>query len=146
MSMKDWKFIVKSPDDIRERGLMAWYTIVTGDVDLYTGKTVADYRNEGYHILSEADFDTLVKQYERSICGDWKEISAEEYDSALNVLPPLKWYNGGFFCSEMLTGSISDFYQQIGNKFFVSLQDVYTPRREILNGLNSYIKEMNIKV
>ena len=137
--MAKWEFAVKSREEIRERGLSAWYAILINGKDSYTGKTAADYEAENLIVLSESEFDELNAAHEDSMCGHWKEITEEQYEYALNVLPPKKWDNGGFFMGECFSGSLYDFYQRINGKFYTSLQSIYTPRTEILDSLNTYL-------
>jgi len=101
----------------------------------YTGKTAADYEAEGCTIVSEAEFDRIAAEYERSLTDDWKEITEEQYEDALNVLPPLQWYGGGFFCMEAYFSTLHSFYQEVDGKYFTSLQSVTTPRADIMNNL-----------
>ena len=141
---KVWEFAVKSAEEIRQRGLCGWYAILINGKDSYTGKTKDDFIKEGYTVLPENEFDELVEENERNQCNDWKEITEEEYERALNVLPPMKWYNGGFFVSECYSGSLYGFYQELNGKYYTSLQSVYTKREEILENLKKFI-ERNVK-
>ena len=45
----------------------------------YTGKTAAEYIAEGYDVLNDDEFSSLLVNYENSLCGHWKEESAEDY-------------------------------------------------------------------
>ena len=137
--MAKWEFVVKSRDEIRERGLCAWYAILIDGKDSYTGKTAADYEAENLVVLSEEEFDALKEENENSMCGQWKEVTEQEYEDALNVLPPKRYANGGFFMGECYSGSLYSFYQEINGKFYTSLQKIYTPRPEILENLNNYL-------
>lgn len=105
----------------------------------YYGKTEAEYLAEGYKVVSDDEYTAMVREYEKSLCGKWQEITEEEFEDMLNVLPPLRWYNGGFYMSERYTGSISGFYQKLNGKFYTSLQDIYSPREEVLDSLKSWI-------
>lgn len=107
-------------------------------------KSAEDYIAEGLAVLSEEEYFKAYDEYNKSLCGDWREITEETYDDMLNILPPLKWHNGGFFCMEAYAGTIHSFYQELNGKYYTSLQDITTPRRDILKSLKWYIKEMNI--
>lgn len=104
----------------------------------YTGRTAASYIAEGYAILEEDEFFNMVASWEDSLCGDWKEVTEEDYDDALNVLPPVGWYGGGFFMSERYTGNVSSFYQKLNGKYYSSLQRMSTPRKAILDDLRTF--------
>lgn len=106
----------------------------------YTGKTKEDFIAEGYSILSDDEFLLLVRQWEDTLCGDWKEIDEDTYEEMLNILPPLQWCNGGFYISERYTGNISNFYQKLDGKYYTSLQRIGTPREKLLGELRGFIR------
>ena len=137
--MKSWTFIVKDLDDLKKRGLSAGYSIATNGTNPYTGKTVEEYRAEGYAILTEEEFNAIVKAADDALCGDWKEETAEQYEYALNVLPPMRWTDGGFFVGEAETDNIHAFHQRMNGKYYTSLQRTSTPRRDILESLTNFI-------
>ncbi len=140
MTTENWTFIVKSVEELKERGLCAGYSIsFDGKSNPYTGKTIDEYRAEGYAILTESEFDSIVKAHDDAMCGDWKEETAEQYEYALNVLPPMGWKNGGFFISEADTSNIHAFHQEHNGRFYTSLQRTSTPRTEILESLKNFI-------
>jgi hypothetical protein len=55
-------------------------------------------------------------------CSDWKEITEEEWDDALEVLPPEKWETvrgvNIFRMCEYLTGDITAHFASLRGKFF----------------------------
>lgn len=142
-----WTFIVRDLDDFKKRGLSAWYTFITkpNGINPYTGKTVDDYLAEGYTVLSEEEFDSILQKQEDSLCGDWKEETEEQYNDSLNVLPPLKWYDGGFYVSEAYTSNIYSYHQKWNGRFYSSLQRSSTPRAEIIESLKRYIETNEMK-
>lgn len=107
----------------------------------YTKKTEKEFIKEGYSVLNDDEFDALCKRFEDGLCGDWKEINEDDFEEMLNVLPPVGWYNGGFFMSERYTSNISGFYQEMNGKYYTSLQRMSTPRNEILDSLNKFISK-----
>ena len=135
---EEWTYAVKSTDDIRNHGLCGWYAILLNGVDELMGKTAEDYIADGYQILSDKAFHALVRS--AGLIGEWKEITETEYEDALNVLPPEKWYNGGFFSSEHWSGDISAYYQEFGGKYYTSMQSVRSPRAEIMTGLMRFVE------
>lgn len=138
MSYNDWEFAVRSREEIVEKGLGGWYDILIGGKS--GEKTRADFEKAGYIVIPASEFDELKNQHERSICGDWKEITEHEYEDALNVLPPAKWHSGGFFVSEPYSSTIYSFYQKRSGKYYTSLQDIFTPRAEIIESLDAFIE------
>ena len=142
----DWTYIVRDLDDFKKRGLSAWYAIITepNGTDPYSGKTAEDYRSEGgYSLLTEEEFHTILTAAEDALCGDWKEETEEQYDYALDVLPPIGWFSGGFYVSEPYTSNIHSFHQKRNGKYYTSLQRTSTPRAEILKSLTAWIESQN---
>lgn len=126
-----------------------WLFVVSKDYHGYAHdvltegkKNLADeYRAKGYDVLTSAEFDDLQEKWERKQCGHWKEITEEQYDDALCVLPPLRWYDGGFFVGEAYSGSLYDFYQKLNGRFYTSLQSIHYKREDILASLDAFVKE-----
>lgn len=145
MSINVWKYAVKDVNDIKEKGLCGWYSILINGVNCYSDETEQDYLNNGYTVLSEDEFTKLVAEYEDSICGHWKEIAKEDYNNALNVLPPVRWYNGGFYISEAYTANIHDFYQEWGGKYYTSLQRITRNRDAIICELKVALESNQIE-
>ena len=116
-------------------------SVLTDGVSSYTGKTKEEFLAEGCTVVDGDGLYEIVKAFENSISGQWKEITEKEYDDALNVLPPVLWYNGGFFISEADTGSVHAFYQRLNGKFYTSEYSIYTSRDEIMESLKRYVAE-----
>ena len=141
--MSRWEYLVKDGEFDPHN-----YNIVIDGNLLYVTeefRTVRDFLNAGYKLISSEEMSALEKEYNKSLCNDWIEIDAEKYDYALNVLPPVKYKNGGFYVSEPFIGTIHGFYQEWNGKFYTSLQDLFTPRMEILENLKSFILKSNTK-
>ena len=113
---------------------------------LWTDLTIDDLTATGWNIISEDEFSALWKIGEDEITGHWEEISYEKYNEMLDVLPPLKWHDRGFFLSEFYSCSITDFYQAIDGKYYHSMQNVHRPRTEILDELKSAIAAGNARL
>jgi hypothetical protein len=84
------------------------------------------------------DYITLL-QREREKIGQWKEITEDKFYEMLEVLPPLKWRDGGFFLSELWCGDIGYFYQELDGKFYETMWSVNAKRKTILESLKSHI-------
>ena len=139
--MSRWEYLVKDGEFDPHN-----YNIVIDGNLLYVTeefRTVRDFLNAGYKLISSEEMSALEKEYNKSLCNDWIEIDAEKYDYAMNVLPPVKYSNGGFYVREPFIGTIHGFYQEWNGKFYTSLQDLFTPRMEILENLSSYITKSN---
>ena len=115
--------------------------ILSNGKSCYSEKTKEDYLKEGLAVVDEDEMFKIREAWENGLIGHWKEISEKEYDDQLNILPPLQWYNGGFFMSEYYTGTVTAFYQKWRGKYYTSLQRIDTDRAEILNSLQDFIKQ-----
>ena len=117
------------------------HAVLTDGIDSISGKTKKEYEAEGYSVLSDNEFQMFLREYEKTLCDNWKEITEEQYNYAFNVLPPLRWFNGGFYSKEAFFGTVHSFYQKFNEKYYTSLQSIFTLRDEILDSLQKYIKE-----
>lgn len=79
-----------------------------------------------YQVMTWDEFENGRKKF--LLSGDIKEITKEEYENALNILPPLKWCEIDgveMFCmSEMYTSTFTTQYAKIGNKYYCKMVDV----------------------
>jgi len=71
--------------------------------------------------LDEA-FPMMEEARKSEYCGDWREITEDEWWGALEVLPPEKWQNVRgveiFRMCEYLSGNITAHYAKLRGKFF----------------------------
>ena len=142
---QDWKYAVKDVEDFKKRGFSSYYCILINGKDSYTNKTVDDYINQGFTILTDTEFYDLLEEYKDSICDKWCEISEEFYEQQLNILPPLFYHNGGFYVRESETDDIYSFYQRLNNKYYASLQRLSSSRDDILQSLKNAISNNQVK-
>ena len=112
----------------------------TGNSITTNGKSRADYESEGYQIMEEPEYMQMQNAYLDSLCNQWKEITEEQYENAMNILPPARWQNGGFFVPEALTGDVYDFYQELNGKYYTSLQRVFYKREAIMENLRQFVR------
>lgn len=118
-------------------------TFLTNGVCPITKKTKAEFIAEGCTVVGDDDYFSFLEEWENNhLIGKWKEITEEEYDDALNVLPPVAWCDGGFFISERYTSNISDFYQKYDGKYYTSLQRWSTKRENIIKSLLEFIEKL----
>ena len=106
---------------------------------LYYGTPEEYFLEQGYLIVTEEEFEPIHEKYLNDMCNNWKEITEDKFEDALNVLPPMRWENGGFFISERYTSDVTNFYQQIGNRYFTSYQRLSYKRDDILDNLKLFI-------
>jgi hypothetical protein len=141
--MNAYLYAVKDKDNLCKR---RDYVMLTLDgISLYSNETADHYTAQGYEIFTAEQFRMLWNEcwavYESELCGKWIEITAERYDEMLNVLPPMRWTNGGFFLSELYDGNIGYFFQQWGGRYYESMQNVKNERINIINELQTCLKE-----
>lgn len=135
MAMMEWVFDKKNFTGIAK-------TFLFNGICPITKKTRAEFIADGYTVLSDDDYFSFLEEWEnKNFIGKWKEITEEEYNDALNVLPPVAWYDGGFFISERYTSNISDFYQKYNGKYYTSLQRWSTKRENIIKSLLEFISK-----
>lgn len=91
------------------------------------------------------EFAPIFEQYLNSLCGKWEEISAEQYEDMLEILPPVDWHGGGFFFFERYTANVSHFYQKQRGRYFTSYQRLNTARATIIASLEAFIAQSSEK-
>ena len=143
--LTEWKYAVKDIQEVYDKGCWCRYYIIVDGKDMFTGKSENEFLKNGYTILTENQFHEAEKVHEDSLCGKWVEISEETYEDRLNALPPLRWYDGGFFLREAWTGDVHGFCQQLGDKYYESCQRLSTPRCDILQDLKDKIAKCEVK-
>ena len=108
--------------------------------NLITAPNMADDWNRGIKRAKETlsqgfeavTFDEYFeREKKRVVTGEIHEITAEEYDYALNVLPPLNYTHGEgfafFFMSERWTLSFTNqyYYDRENGKYYSKMVDLY---------------------
>ena len=114
-------------------------SVLYDGLNTLTGETKEQEIENGYTVVSEKTYYAMVEAFQKDACGHWKEITEEEYNDALDILPPLKWYNGGFYMMEAYMGTIHGFYQKYLGKFYTCLEDIRRNRTEIINDLQKFV-------
>ena len=107
------------------------------DLKYWTNR-IEKEKNRIYKVTTFKEFEKLQREY--YINKPLIEISEEEYNDALNVLPPLKWctINGieEFLMSEFYTGVYTTQYARYNNKYYCKIVDAYDQTTWIHNLLN----------
>ena len=71
-----------------------------------------------------------ILERHKAQCTEPKEITEEQYDYALNVLPPCRFGNNRgiecFHISERITGELVDWYFMAGDRYFTCVDFSYT--------------------
>lgn len=86
----------------------------------------AQYENAKYELMTFDEF--LQRQKKHMLSGGVTETTEEQFDEMLNILPPLNWCTIDgveMFCMcEMYTGTYTNQYARIGDKYYTAMVDV----------------------
>lgn len=78
-----------------------------------------------YKIMTLKEFDELQKKY--YLDSPMQEITEDQYNDMLDVLPPLKWTTiqgvEEFLISEMLSGTYTNQYAKCNGKYYTKVVD-----------------------
>ena len=107
--------------------------------DPYRGLTELEWIAAGYRVVTDEELQEIVGEFIAGTCGQWTEITEDRYYEMLCVLPPIKYYGGGFYCSEAVNLDIYNFYQELDGKYYCSLQQISRDRNEILDELRGFV-------
>lgn len=92
----------------------------------YWRRCKKQYENAKYEIMTFDEY--LKRQREKMISGPVTEITEERFYEMLDVLPPMKWCTIDgveMFCMlEMYTGTYTNQYAKIGDKYYTAMVDV----------------------
>lgn len=130
------KYVIKLEEFMRNGSIQ---TVCENGKCVYYGKPEKWYLENGYQLYTEAGLDILFEERRKEMSKDWVEVSEEDYYDALEVLPPLKWYDGGFYISEATWADMHAFYIKYNGKYYSSCQSVFDKREDIVNKLKEYI-------
>lgn len=96
-----------------------------------------EYETAKYEMMTFNEY--LSRQKKAMVSGEVKEVTEEDYNNALNCLPPLKWcQRDGFemFCMrEMYTGTYTTQYAEKNGKFYSAMVDITDENTWIHNRL-----------
>lgn len=107
----------------------------------YWRRCQAQYKNAKYEVMT---FDEYLKRQKMAMTsGEVTETTAEQFNDALNCLPPLHWCTIAgveMFCMrEMYTGSYTTQYAKVGDKYYTAMVDVFDQKTWIHNRLEKNI-------
>ena len=97
-----------------------------------------DARTEGkFRCVTDAELDDLEAEYNAAFCKDsLRSITHEEWDDALNCLPPVRWHThkgvNMFAISERTRGSITGWFAKIGDEYRVMQADIYASSDDLV--------------
>lgn len=108
-----------------------WIKRACAEGDSDWGKKCKEYADQAkrkfktVQTMSEKDFDFVHDYFYLS--QDPEEITEEQFDYFLNVLPPRKWTDKGFQMSEMYSGTITKEIYKESDKYWIHFVDVTKP-------------------
>ena len=92
----------------------------------------------------ELALEQIRQEKEKAYIKQWIEISEEQYDEMLNVLPPEKWQTvdgvNFFRISEHLTSNITAHYAQILGHYFTANRRTSTPYQSLAAEVKELMK------
>lgn len=98
---------------------------------------------EQYGKLELISLDEAVNRVETRACTDPVEVEREEWDEALNVLPPLLWRNDGhtesFRCVEATVGTVHSTYVRVGNRYFAMQRPIREDHVDLVARVSRYL-------
>ena len=122
---------------IHEEDLKKYENNKKYDLKYWTNR-IEKEKNRIYIVTTFEEFEKLQREY--YINKPLHEISEEEYNDALNVLPPLKWCTISgveeFLMSEFYTGVYTTQYAKYNGRYYCKIVDAYDQTTWIYNLLN----------
>lgn len=115
------------------------YDPATGQRDVTPDLTLVEYIATHDDDLDVLPLSAAIELAEAAsvarYCSGWHEISADDWQEALNCLPPENWQKvlgvSIFRCSERLTGNITAHYAQVGSRYWCANLPTTTRYTEI---------------
>lgn len=108
--------------------------------------SVADYlakKGNDYYVVTDSQLDALMAKHEQELISKVETITAEYFNSMLEILPPCRWSSYGMFegfhVSERYTGNLVHWYGRCGDKHFSFLDQADATRDHIAAKFNKAI-------
>ena len=105
------------------RGSTQSYLLPSGTVAYSGGQSFEDYNAERggqFKLITDGQLDALLADFHGSMITDPEPITAEQFDDALNCLPPCRWGKVRgvelFHVSERITGDLVDWYARLNGR------------------------------
>jgi hypothetical protein len=97
-----------------------------GTVAYSNGQTFAEYQAEhpgqALETITDAQLDELMKVHEAGLITDATEETADEWQWALECLPPCRWHDFAgvnlFHVSERMTADLVSWHARLNGKFY----------------------------
>lgn len=115
----------------------------------YGTETLEDLKiNKNNPFLIAISLNRMYKRnriYEQSLCAPFREITEEDYDDYLNVLPPIRYTGRFFFVGEPYSGNLYPFCFTVGGRYFKGLYSVRAPKEELERIIASHYRRITFK-
>ena len=111
-------------------------------VGMYGGKTLADYQAQ-HPDAQIITVDEFKRHHDAALKTAPEVITAEQFNDALEILPPLGWVRDGtresFKLCEMYSGNITDIYARIGADYYRFRDVASLPHAEIMGRIAAHL-------
>lgn len=115
----------------------------------YGGETIEELRirenNPFLKTVTPSEMDKMIRLYQQSLSGPFKEITEEEYHEQLDVSSPLRRGPDSFFSDMPYYGDIHTFCFTCEGRFFKGLRSILTPQAELDSQINRHMEVVNRK-
>lgn len=116
-------------------GLVIQDNVLSNGRGKYSGKTLKEYR-EDHPLMMIIDFDQAYKWIEDYNKSEPEEISEDDFEYMLEVLPPVGWIRRvdceSFKMSERYQDDVTAIYARIGQRFFTFKDVIYMKHDHII--------------
>lgn len=93
------------------------------EISFKLNKLEEQYKNKEYHIYIYFQWLSLINYEKENLKSHYIEITEENYNYFLEVLPPLKMNSKGFYMQEFLTENLTNYYYIENNKYYVTVKE-----------------------
>lgn len=115
----------------------------------YGGETLEELKiNENNPYLIAIPLNRMYKRnriYEQSLCAPFREITEEDYDDYLNVLPPIRYTGRFFFVGEPYSSNLYPFCFTVGGRYFKGLYPIRASKDELEMVIAKHYRQVTFK-
>lgn len=115
----------------------------------YGGETLEELKKQENNpyliVISPDEIYKRNRIYEQSLCAPFLEITEEDYNNYLNILPPIRYTGHFFFVGEPYSGSLYPFCFTVGGRYFKGLYSVRVPKDELERVIDRHYRQIIFK-
>lgn len=116
---------------------------VRGDAGETDEQAISRLKGEYGTALTALPAHEAQARYEASFKTDVREITAEAFDDALNVLPPEDWTRArgaeSFKCMERIAGAVTSIFVAMGDRYFTFNDHIRLPHDQCCERVRAYL-------